>query len=721
MRYARFRREACGDHCFSAEILTINSEIMKLRLPGMLMAALAAVTVTGALHAAPITPTQDNIVTTKDEFVSTEAAIIVKDGDEVIQTTDSLSKGYLYAREGAIEFTSGENADMQTVSLSGFSVSGQGSIVTFDKVKYTDADASESKGEHVGGIDGKGVLNIRNNSVYDGSNSDLFTIGVNGNTLRETYGSEGTYNSDGTDYKGVYTDKKFGSGAVNVEGGSRAQLTSRQFQMGEGTLNVDNSTVIIGNEEMNVSAAKKGFRATLGVGTNTTSTINVTNGGSLEVYTADYNGNNGGFSTNYSQGTTTNILVDNASFTSGSPIKSRNGEQVYRMDGDAYIGCCYRLDDSVSFRNTVTNIDIKNGGVMNLNHYTVNLGYARMVNENTKVNITVHDKTSELSIDCVQIKAYGGVTIDNSGTISIDTTHVQESNNIVQTSSANFYGGNITNRQGATISAVNGFSFGNGGELKMTNAGTVTTNNRIEVYSGASIENSGRLESLSKEDYMVFNMQGGYIKNTADGQIICANQMYVEQATIDNYGTIALDDTKLLRIYNAGTVTNYGNIDGGIRIYGDGAQLTAADGSSMKDVTLRQGTMLVEGCVSMEGNLTKYDSSLGSDSELIFTMDGSLDMNGYSVELGDIDIVLLLDTEITAGDMVTDFSYLNRDDLFVNYTSSTFSGDTQILLRDAYGHETYREFRAIYSVPEPAAAALSLLAVAGLAARRRRR
>ena len=92
--------------------------MMKLRLPGMRMAALAAVTVTGALHAVPITTTQDNIVTTKDVFVSTGADIIVKDGNELIQIMDSLFKVYQYTHARAVAFSSGENADIQTVSLS---------------------------------------------------------------------------------------------------------------------------------------------------------------------------------------------------------------------------------------------------------------------------------------------------------------------------------------------------------------------------------------------------------------------------------------------------------------------------------------------------------------------------------------------------------------------------------------------------------------------------
>ncbi len=84
------------------------------------MAALAAVTVTGALHAVPITTTQDNIVTTKDVFVSTGADIIVKDGNEWIQIMDSIFKVYQCTHARAVAFSSGENADMQTVSLFGF-------------------------------------------------------------------------------------------------------------------------------------------------------------------------------------------------------------------------------------------------------------------------------------------------------------------------------------------------------------------------------------------------------------------------------------------------------------------------------------------------------------------------------------------------------------------------------------------------------------------------
>ncbi len=92
---------------------------------------------------------------------------------------------------------------------------------------------------------------------------------------------------------------------------------------------------------------------------------------------------------------------------------------------------------------------------------------------------------------------------------------------------------------------------------------------------------------------------------------------------------------------------------------------------------------------------------------------------------------MLVDLAITDGDTTTDFSFLDKNDLFVNFVNDSwdsdgfiadgFTGDTLITLRDEQGNETTRKYSELSeSIPEPTTATLSLLALAAMAARRRR-
>ena len=113
-------------------------------------------------------------------------------------------------------------------------------------------------------------------------------------------------------------------------------------------------------------------------------------------------------------------------------------------------------------------------------------------------------------------------------------------------------------------------------------------------------------------------------------------------------------------------------------------------------------------------------------SEVVMTLGSSIDLMGGGLEFYDVKIVLMVDSAITDGDTTTDFSFLNKNDLFVNFVneawnSDGFTGDTLITLRDEQGNETTRKYSEISeSIPEPTTATLSLLALAAMAARRRR-
>ncbi len=183
----------------------------------------------------------------------------------------------------------------------------------------------------------------------------------------------------------------------------------------------------------------------------------------------------------------------------------------------------------------------------------------------------------------------------------------------------------------------------------------------------------------------------------------------------DCYDFITLADTA-----TGGYIENYGIINGRLFIY-EGVSLTLGDGSYTEAVEIWGGSLVIDGCVQ-----TEY-MYLEDDSEVIMTLGSSVDLMGGDFEFYNVNIVLLMDSLITDGDMTTDFRYLQKNDLFVNFVDATwerdgFTNDTVITLRDAEGNETTRKYSELSAaVPEPTAATLSFVALAAMVMRRRRK
>ncbi len=180
----------------------------------------------------------------------------------------------------------------------------------------------------------------------------------------------------------------------------------------------------------------------------------------------------------------------------------------------------------------------------------------------------------------------------------------------------------------------------------------------------------------------------------------------------------------LLDVITKGTFTNYGSIDS-ITTVLDG-EFIAQDNSSMGSVCLGMwyededysktfSSLNVNGSVTMTGTLESYFYS-----EIVFTMDASIDMQGNSLIFEGGKIVLLYDGDLT------DSTVINKNDFFVNYTLGMYNVDygddmvvTVVGTNNVSREMTIKELSS--TVPEPATATLSLLALAGLAARRRRK
>ena len=254
----------------------------------------------------------------------------------------------------------------------------------------------------------------------------------------------------------------------------------------------------------------------------------------------------------------------------------------------------------------------------------------------------------------------------------------------------------------------------------------------LASFSAAeSITTNMVIDRNVQKDFSYVTVGNGYVdENAKSGSLvneglIKADQIYIQNGFLVNNGTIAnhepyediLDGDLLVMWDEDGYLTNNGRIEGYVRAGAGTLNLT--NGSYTQVVDVYAGTQLF-----VDGNITMEYLYLDDDCEVTFTLDSSIDLSGGVLEIYDARLVLLIDEEIKNGDTETDFSYLNCN-LFTNFSDNPYGGGIfsdkiSVTIRDANGNEATRSYSSL-SVPEPATATLSLMALAAFAARRRRK
>ena len=229
----------------------------------------------------------------------------------------------------------------------------------------------------------------------------------------------------------------------------------------------------------------------------------------------------------------------------------------------------------------------------------------------------------------------------------------------------------------------------NGGELR--NEGHMVVSGHIVLKEGSSLVNKGTISASSAYALMMTDEQAAEMLNVGVTDLIVVEA----GATLDNLE---------------------GNIEASVLV--QGGTVTLATGST-QDITMESGEIFVTGQVET-GSLTLKGGTINfSEGASVELRDGDmLDLNGATIVINVEDVSNMVDSTIVDLFNTTDESAISNlagtKVQFVDQNNATVSGTITGTVENGGGSMTVL-------LPEPTTATLSLLALAGLAMRRRRK
>ncbi|MEE1266771.1 MAG: PEP-CTERM sorting domain-containing protein [Akkermansia sp.] len=166
-----------------------------------------------------------------------------------------------------------------------------------------------------------------------------------------------------------------------------------------------------------------------------------------------------------------------------------------------------------------------------------------------------------------------------------------------------------------------------------------------------------------------------------------------------------------IEVVDGATFINNGTVTAHVSVYGENSTLIAGDGSVFNyRVDIGNGSST--GILRIDGAVTMNAELWAESGELIFTEGSSIDMKGNDVmTLKNVNLVY----EVKGN--VNELNPIVVSDLFID---AEISKDLVITVKGTEGG-SYETTVGALTVPEPGSTTLSLLALAGLAMRRRRK
>lgn len=284
----------------------------------------------------------------------------------------------------------------------------------------------------------------------------------------------------------------------------------------------------------------------------------------------------------------------------------------------------------------------------------------------------------------------------------------------------------------------------NSSQLIVNGTADFTTNeySKIGVENGSTLTVDDGGAVTSGQLGWSNNSVNGKVQVNAGGQLTVKDSAYVKSFT--NAGTVEIQDNlNAETITNSGSlkVTNLANLNNGANVILNGGDLSVSGTANVATLTLgggsitlgedHSGTLSVTSVIaSAEGSVINANLVVADGGTLNFSAGKSITM-GCSVTLGNNEILTVADT-VTTGPVtlftdvegltlgtteITKMGWYDANGILASVNGIDITGEGQYVIGFWNGDVSV----AAANVPEPATATLSLLALAALAARRKRK
>ncbi|MBQ9836079.1 MAG: autotransporter domain-containing protein [Akkermansia sp.] len=380
---------------------------------------------------------------TFDGSTNATPKVIVKDGQgELVIDTDATMNNPFVVREGTttIQNATVENKNPLNSYVSNLVVGGNNAHLQLDNATYTQSIANSgnySSAMTIGSKDGSGSVTLTNNSTLH-TDHTIFA----GHTQNSGYHPNTTTSpTESNLYSGGTTERN----TINVDNSTLSAGT--MLYLGDVDVNISNNGQVTDHTRQIPNYA---YGSYFGTCANSTTNVNVTDGGQLNI--------NNGLQTGTGANSETNINI------SGT-------DSAANIKGDAWLGIGTYDWGAGAWQsgNTATNINVTDGAKLNADG---TLGVAYM----DKATITVDEKSSiNATSGSAAVVIYEKGEVNNAGTINVDTW---------------VEGGTLNTEDGSTMSSVyvNSGSMNVNGKLTMTGDLVVEDGAVLTLSNGADIE-----------------------------------------------------------------------------------------------------------------------------------------------------------------------------------------------------------------------------------------